>query len=97
MVFASNGGAQDGLGWILYDEYILPLNLRTQSLNMQEAASVQGLSGMGDVGASFFGTDGRSATLEADEYGVLKITVENSGGTFRYLYTCDTYHAQKIA
>lgn len=96
VVFSATGGALDGLGWILYNEYILPVKLSRQTLEMQMAVSIQDLAGAADLGNSFFG-EGKTASVSGSDYGVLEITVTDHGVISQYLYTCETFHLQKIS
>ena len=90
-----SGGDLGHYGWILQEDYIMPVDLKTQMADMTMAASVAELSAFSDVGGSFF-ADGQTAAIKESEYGVLEITLTRGSTMTGYLYTCDTFTAVKL-
>lgn len=95
MVVFSGSGQLDGYGWVLQDDYVMPIDLQNQTADMTMAASTMELSGFSSVGGSFFSSQ-QSASLKESEYGVLEITLKRGSSLMGYLYTCDTFTAVEL-
>ncbi len=95
MVVFSGSGQFDGYGWVLQDDYVMAIDLKTQTADMTMAASTMELGGFSSVGGSFFGS-GQSASIKESEYGVLEITLQRGSSLLGYLYTCDTFTAVEL-
>lgn len=94
MVVFSGSGDLEGYGWILQEDYVMAIDLKSQTADMTMAASTMELGGFAGVG-SFFGVQ-KSASVKESEYGVLEITLTTGSSLTGYLYTCDTFTAVKI-
>ena len=94
MVVFSGSGDLEGYGWILQEDYVMAIDLKSQTADMTMAASTMELGGFAGVG-SFFGVQ-KSASIKESEYGVLEITLTTGSSLTGYLYTCDTFTAVKI-
>lgn len=90
-----SGGDLGHYGWILQEDYIMPVDLKTQMADMTMAVSTMELSAFADVGGSFF-ANGQTASIKESEYGVLEITLTRGSTMTGYLYTCDTFTAVKL-
>lgn len=95
MVVFAGSGKLDGYGWILQDDYVMAVDLKTQTADMTMAGSTMEIGGFADVGGSFFGNQ-KSASIQESEYGVLEITVSTGSTLTGYLYTCETFTAVKM-
>ena len=95
MVVFEGLGNMDGYGWVLQEDYVMPVDLKTQTADMTMAASIMELSAFADVGGSFF-ANGQKASIKESEYGVLEITLTRGSTMTGYLYTCDTFTAVKL-
>lgn len=96
MVVFSGGGRYDGYGWVLQQDYVMPVRLKSQTADMSMAASTMEVGGLMSVGDSFF-TDSQYAVLKESEYGVLEITLIRQNEAVTYLYTCDTFTATRVS
>ncbi len=90
-----SGGDLGQYGWILQEDYVMPVDLKTQMADMTMAASIAELGAFADVGGSFF-AKGQTASIKESEYGVLEITLIRGSTMTGYLYTCDTFTAVKL-
>lgn len=88
-------GDLSGYGWLLQDDYIMPVNLKTQMADMSMAVSIAELPVFANVGSSFF-ADGRTVSVKESERGVLEIALTQGSTMEGYLYTCDTFTAVKL-